>query len=358
MTTIHIPPGAIIDPYLKAHRQDTRFVLGTGIYTSEGGWAFDQEFDHVVLGPGCELRGAGSLETFLHFVQPSRLPAGARQIECLTIGERSTARPMRWPSTVSGVTIRLPRVEAPVGLVGVHAWSDSVEISDVVVEGVTGNRAAGNEGFGILINGAGRPRAGGGSIVRNCRVIASGGYVCGLYVGYDSPTRPSFVQQCTVENLWTDAAHAAFGSNGRVFWAQCENIGAWDRAVFCDTGGGSGILFNQCHLRAERVLVEFRGGNGITWRDITVTGCLLETTPCHSRTYAGALVLARDGQSPGATADNVRIVASTLRSSGGVHYIGSNDLQRSSGVGIQHCVCTGGKWDTPVVGEGSQFDVA
>ena len=63
MTTITIPPGSNLDPYLMANRINTRFILGPGSYRLGTGWAFDKDHDHCCLGFDCELVGAGRRET-------------------------------------------------------------------------------------------------------------------------------------------------------------------------------------------------------------------------------------------------------------------------------------------------------
>lgn len=354
MTTIHIPAGSNLDPYLKSNRVRTRFVLEPGSYTCGTGWAFAAEFDHVCLAAGCELIGAGANETHIMLNPPAYLTKGARQIEGFTVGERTGKSGA--PCTVRGVTLDHSNTDPALGLIGLHAWCYRVTLDDIRVLGVRGDRAAGNEGFGILVNGIGLDREGGGSRISNCRVYTDGGYVCGIYVGYKSPALPSYVENCTVgfvndlqgrDVAHRPVGHAAFGTNGGVFWSRCANQGRWERAVFCDTSGGSGTLFNQCHLRAERVLVEFRGTNGMRWQDIIVQACLLEITPAGDRKYAAALVLAKDGPDPGPTFDGVRIVASTLRASEGLHYLGSADCQNTLGSGVHLCNLVG-TWEPAV----------
>lgn len=362
MTTIKIPAGSNLDPYLKANRIRTRFELEPGTYTCGTGWEFDREFDHVCLAAGCELIGAGANETNIRCNPPEILPQGARQIEGFTVGERHGTTGA--PCLVRGVTLDITSSDPSLGLIGLHSWCYRVTLDDIRILGVRGDRASGNEGFGILVNGCGPDRQGGANRITNCRVLTDGGYVCGIYVGIETPHTPSYVENCTVGHVnrmqradvpLRPIGHAAFGTNGGVFWDRCSNQGRWERAIFCDTAGGSGTLFSGCHLRAERVLVEFRGDNGMVWRDIIVQASLLEITPAgEDRKYAAALVLANDGPKPGPAFNGVRIVASTIRADEGIHYLGSSDSQKTIGSGVQFCNLVG-LWASPIQGEGCYF---
>lgn len=355
MTTIKIPAGSNLDQYLKPNRVRTRFELEPGTYTCGTGWEFDREFDHVCLAAGCELIGAGANETTIMLNPPADLPKGARQIEGFTVGERRGTTGA--PCVVRGVTFDITSSDPSLGLIGLHSWCYRVTFDDIRIIGVKGSRKDGNEGFGILVNGIGPNGQGGANRITNCRVLAFGGYVCGIYVGVNTPHTPSYVENCTVGHVnrmqradvsLNPIGHAAFGTNGGVFWSRCSNQGRWERAIFCDTDGGSGTMFAQCHLRAERVLVEFRGDNGMVWRDIVVQSSLLEITPASEvRKYAAALVLANDGPKPGPTFDGVRIVYSTIRADDGTHYLGSTDCQNTLGSGVQFCNLVG-SWEPAV----------
>lgn len=361
MTIVKLPAGTFLDPHLKAHRGGTRFELEDGTYYCGTGWAFDKDFDHVCLGPECELIGNGANRTIIELhAQPGNIPKGARQVEGFTCGVRSFRPAEGTSNTIRGVTFLLAESMASdyedLGLIGLHAWSYRVTLDDVRVIGVQGNRKTGNEGFGILVNGVGEngKRTGGGSRITNCRVYARKGYVCGVYVGYDVPVLPSSVSDVIVgftPMASEEVAHAAFGTNGGVFWSELRNIGRWERAVFCDTGGGQGTLISNSRLQAERVLVEFRGCSGMAWRDIVIQDSILETTPLAGRKYAAGLVLACDGPAPGATFENVLIRGCTMRSSGGLHYVGSVDVPGASACGI-HAGNLIGTWEPPVISGG------
>ncbi len=362
-TTIQIPPGSCVDPYLRAFRSGTRFVLEDGNYYTGSGWAFDKDFDHVCLGADCDLIGAGSGRTLLEII-PATVPENALQIEGFTCGSRSGLRPLAsfelsfgkcW-NEIRGVTIwfsnSVKAKNPSLGLIGLHAWSSRVIIDDVTVCGVTGIRPN-REGFGILVNGAlmasgpGPRRRGGGSRIANCSVESSGGYVCGVYVGYEEVEGgPTTVDSVRVKGAGTN--HAAFGTNGGVIWRAISNEGRWDRAVFCDTAGGERVVVADSILQAERVLVEFRGREGMTWRDIVVQGSILTTTPCpNPRQYAAGLVLASDGGKP--FFSGVQIRDCILRASGGDHYLGSIDSPHES-CGVIGCTTLGdGDWKPMVV---------
>ena len=366
MTTIQIPPGTNIDPYLKAHRNDTRFVLAPGYYTIGTGWAFDRDHDHCSLGPGCELVGAGSRETTLSPSFATEPPDGAKQIEFFTAGSRSGQCDY---VAIRGLTINAGGMSDDLGIVGLHVWSDRVDIDDVAVWGIEGHRPD-REGFGVLVNQSGAGTSDvwasmpGGSRIENVEVVCEQradmgeNYVCGVYVGYRTPFDATVARNIRVHSGGDGIAHAAFGTNGGVLWSNISNTGRWSRAVFCDTGGGEGTIISASHLRAERVLVEFRGSTGVRWKDILVTDSILEATeapPDARRDYAAGLVLARDGDLPGAAFDNVSITHCTLRGCGtGDHYAGSIDSTGRDN-GIFHSRLVGCAWKPAVVAGSGGF---
>lgn len=354
MTTIAIPPNSYLDPYFKAHREDTRFVLGPGLYNVQSGWHYDKDHDHCCMGPGCELIGAGSRETRINVdVEDAGVPDGAKQIESLTAGSRSG---YCQSVTLRGFSLETPYDDkwADLGHIGIHTWSCQTVIEDVILYGIRGTRPD-REGFGVLVNESGgwagvSKTPAGGSRIENVDVTASG-YVCGVYIGYPNPMETSIARNIRVGTCGYDVAHAAFGTNGGVLWSGLSNTGRWQRAIFCDTAGGEGTVISGSHLRAENVLVEFRGGTGIKWKDIVVTDSLLEVTPAKDRTYAAALVLARDGEKPGPEFDGVAIQNCTIRGGTGDHYVGSIDSAGKNN-GVFYCRLTGSAWKSPVLAGG------
>ena len=354
MSTILIPSGSHIDPYLKAHRENTTFVLSAGTYVTAGNWGF-QDHDHTMLGRNCHLIGAGMESTKL-LCDDTAAPSNAAQHEALTAGSRSEQCDF---VSIRGIGIVCPASDS-VGSVGLHVWSDRCCVEDVEVRGVAGFRsgpdAASREGFGILINQAGKSVDASGSIIRDVVVRASNTtrddqYVCGLYVGIVKPAGVSFVQNARVVNYFRKPAHAAFGTNGGVLWTSCANEGRWNRAIFCDTAGGSGTIFSGCRLQAERVAVEFRGPDGIEWTDIAVTGSVINVTHRDGIPYCAGLVLARDGKN-GPTFKNVTLNACQLIRNDDASrdaYVGSIDGDNAYGCGTRGCHAAGG-WKPAVIG--------
>lgn len=359
-TTIHIHPGSDLDRHLKANRANTRFILEPGHYHTGTGWAFDEEFDHCVLGTDCELIGAGSDKTWIHAsISSIPVPPNAKQVEVFTAGSRSA---VCLTTRIEGVGIACGGIgdvtSLELGTVGLHTWSDQAFIKDVAIYGVTGFRPD-KEGFGVLVN---RPGVSldenlvGGSIIQDVTVSSSGGYVCGVYIGYTDP-RVSSVARNIIVNSWSKPSHAAFGTNGGVLWSNVQNTGRWNRAVFCDTDGGEGTIFSASRLQAEDVIVEFRGATGTVWKDILVTDSILQTTASldrSDRTYAAALVLARDGARPGPSFSNVGIQNCVIRATAPCnHFSGSIDSPGSDN-GIFHSRLIG-PWKPPVVVDGAVF---
>lgn len=368
MKTIRIEPNGEHDidltPWLREYRTDTRFELGEGTYEIPGNWGF-ADLDHVALGPHCELVGAGSERTTLTFPQGGYAhPPDAKQVECLTAGSRSGVCGF---VRVEGVSIEAT-TGPEVASVGLHVWSDACIIRDVAVIDVAGSRSVA-EGFGVLVNRGGvRGGKAGGGFVEDVTVFlgespegTEENYVCGCYIGIEDPAQPTVVRDIRVINPVEDvAAHAAFGTNGGVLWSAVRNVGRWRRAVFCDMTGGSGTLISASQLQAENVLVEFRGGGNMKWRDIVVSGSMLELVQSPDpREYAAALVLATDG-APGNGSpafEGVRLHGCTIRADGPApkphgFVFGSCDSPRSVACGVIQCHAVG-NWKAPIQTNGS-----
>lgn len=353
MTTIKIPAGSSIDPYLKSNRNNTEFRLESGTYVTGGNWAFDG-LDHTMLGPGCRLIGAGSGSTRI-WCDPVLVNPKAAQHEAITAGSRTYECGF---VEVSGVSIQCPR-SPKIGNIGLHVWSDRCIVRDVEVCGLSGYRSMAGEpsreSFGILINRSGKPQDVGGSIVENVTIRTAGtmeteNYCCGLYVGIVEPEHKSFVRNAVVTNYHNAPAHAAFGTNGGVIWTACSNDGCWNRAIFCDTAGGNGTIFSACHLVAGSVAVEFRGPDGIEWRNIMVSGCVIEAMPYVDSPYRAGLVLARDGK-VGPKFKNVTLQSCQLVPSAigrAELYVGSIDNDNVEACGTRDCTAIG--WRPTVIG--------
>ena len=370
MNTLNIPPNTNIDEFLRANRKPTRFVLGPGTYLSYGSPAF-ADLDYCMLAPGCELIGAGPRLTDLMMI-PAPTPAptaavgspmtaqpiAAAQVECLTAGSRSFGCEY---VAIRGLTVRpVYPAELKIGVVGIHVWSDASEIRDVAVTGITGVRTpsgpggyVSREGFGVLVNAAGTPgNANGAHCASNVTVTLSNlatpeHYVCGFYIGVKNPTRSASAVDIAVVNPSPSPAHAAFGTNGRVFGSRWSSAGRWNRAIFCDVDGGSGASIEQSRFSVERVGVEFRGA-GVRWEDITVRDSLFVFEQAADVNYSAGLVLAQDGA--GTTFDNVRLEHCTLRarpSSRKIpYYLGSADSDVSD-CGLRSCSGLGAVWEAP-----------
>lgn len=356
MKTLLLEPGPI-DPALRSHRADTRFMLTRGRYTTESSLAF-ADLDYSMLGPGCELIGAGTGETIIDVVPPGPLAARAWQIECLTAGSRS-GRAER--VALRGFTLNCPDVTSPAlnlpGVVGVHVWADEAEVAGLSINGITGTRPTANgqpsrEGFGLLVNQAGQPVNPGRSVVehvwvRLAELFTPGKaehYTCAVYLGIASPCYASFMDNVGCSNPSAIPGHAAFGVNGGVIARTLSNTGRWNRAIFCDTAGGSGTCIDQSNLRAERVAMEFRGAR-VTWRDIILRDSFVTLLP-DPDAYAAALVIVDDSNASDPTPsvfDTVQIRGCVIRCSPAAgkpgqkpaqFYPGSLDARNASNVGL------------------------
>lgn len=292
-TEVRIPPGSVIDNYCRAHRQPTRFLLGSGVYYTEGGWAFDKTHDHCVLAPGCELIGVGPAETIINFTG-SATPANAAQNEVLTAGSRSGES---YETRLSGFTLNVSWSSRPT--VAIHVWGYGVRINDVVVDGVMGFRSKG-EGFGILVNQPKRVVEGyapGADIsdvrVNTAPIPTEENYVCGLYVGYASPLgrHPSSVRRARLTAV--SATHAAFAANREVCFSECSTAGRWNHGFFCDTGGGSRVLLTGCDIQADYALLVIRARE--EWDQIVMTDSFLTLRGSSGADHVAGLVIEDTG---------------------------------------------------------------
>jgi len=275
MTTIEIPPGECIDPYLREFREPgTTFVLGVGEYTTRGCFDFP-DHDLCMLAPGTKLIGAGINSTILNGTEPTMLHGGkpTGYAEILTGGARTSGES-------NSIVVRDLSIIAPSDItsVGVHLWTTQAIVEDVVAYNIFGDRGATGpvkEGFGILVNNsAGLAGVDGGHRVSRCRAALAAtdieNYTTAIFVGCVSrgPMLRSRIENCVV--LAKDA-HAGYAFNDRTTIANCEVVGC-RRAIFVDTGP-----VRDSHIRgldASRVAwaLDLRGTGerrGITLRDST-----------------------------------------------------------------------------------------
>jgi len=253
MKTIHIPPGCI-DHHLRTYREpETTFILQPGAYSTQGCFGFP-EHDLCMLAPQCSIIGAGSAVTML-LVKDPVIEHGGRATgyyEALTGGARSRGGSLR--TQVQGLSILMDKTCPGVG---VHLWSSSVTITDVVVSRVWGARTwAGSvkEGFGLLVNNAAQATTDGNHRISGCVVYAEGSkgagetYVTGIYVGAvsraSSVMLPSEVSDCSVICLDGGRAHAALAANAHTRFRRCY-VNGFRRAMFCDTGPVVGITVSE-----------------------------------------------------------------------------------------------------------------
>lgn len=327
--TINIPPG-IIDPFLRSNRVPTIFRLGPGRYYTEGGWAFDKNFDHCVLAPGCELIGSGRGETSLTYTTTAS-PPNAVQNEVLTAGSRSSYSDS---IRIEDLTIDVSWSKLPT--VAVHVWSYDVTVRNVDIVGVLGIRGVG-EGFGLLVNQPKTldpgylPGANVSNVAISTGKPAGENYVCGLYVGYASGEHLSLVSGCRVTAPST--AHAALAANRCVMFHGCHVAGQWNHAWFCDTGGGSRVRLTACDLSAQYAALVIRAAED--WDRILISDSFVTLVPGGSADHVAGLVIEdRNPDRMTARFEDVRMQGCVLTNrSGKPAYLGSLNATRVSRCG-------------------------
>lgn len=304
-TTIYVnDAGRHLDDLFKAHRLDTVFILGPGTFYVQGGWGFDKDFDHTVLGACCELIGSGMDQTRIEVLPGLGVPENATQIECLTAGSRRGESEM---TVIRDLTISCPtkpsHVKKPVGIIGIHVWSNSCVIKNVRVENVTGAPEVppvSREGFGVLINksGSGQILPIGRAIVENVEVFVvpnsenSLTFLTGFYCGYLGATEYSVCNNIRVHNGFATPASVAFGVNDKVLGSQWQSYGAWTRGIYCDVHGGQDVLITNSAFEVTSTFVEFQTHGAETWRNIVVSNSVATFKPRGIKgDYCAGLVL-------------------------------------------------------------------
>jgi len=241
-TTIEIPEGVFLDPYLKANRDSgTIFRLQAGNYYTRGCFDFP-EHDLCMLAPGCSIVGETGESIIMlddAVLEHDGKPTGYTEV--LTAGARTKGSSVS--VVVSGVVIKCSHYPT-VPTVGLHVWSSQAMVSNVMVVDLFGDRDATTpvrEGFGILVNpGAYSLGPDGGNFVKGCRVdllkTAKENYCTAIFIGGSKregvPLLRSHIRVC--QTIASDG-HAAFAMNDRTSISDCEAVG-FRRAVFVDTG--------------------------------------------------------------------------------------------------------------------------
>lgn len=237
-TTIQIPAGVSVDPYLKANRDPgTVFRLEAGRYTTQGCFAFP-EFDLCMLAPDCSI--VADVGAVLAIEDPAleynMVPTGYTEV--LTAGARTTG----YSSAIAITDLMIDcHLEPRIPVVGVHAWTSDATLK-VTVTNVFGDRDAKTsvrEGFGVLVNSSAQSKVFDGGHSVQCFVhladTAKENYSTAVFVGCWKAGVP--LLRSTIRNSVVIAAdgHAAYAMNDRVDLINCEATG-FRRAVFVDTG--------------------------------------------------------------------------------------------------------------------------
>lgn len=256
---IHIPPGVVIDPILRANRANgTTFHLATGDYFTHGHAAF-ADLDFCMLAPGCSIIGAGQYKTHLRLMN-----SNDGYSEILTGGSRTGKEsPTISPAQMVVADLTVDASGKKEATIGVHLWTEFSLVERVGVRGIGGDRTLSvpNEGFGILLNnGHHRPwNSDGGHCVRDC-VITASSYATACYVGCvsrpDVPMSHSLVER--VQCLGRHNAHAAFAANQWTTFRYC-NAEGFTRGLFMDTDSVGNVVVSRGAFRNIAIGLEIRG---------------------------------------------------------------------------------------------------
>lgn len=247
---IHLPPGNLDQALRNNRNPDTTFVLEEGIYTTQGGFAFES-CDMCMLAPGCGIIGRGKDRTYIkvHNVDTKVGNVDAKYSELLTGGARTQGSSDSL--TLEGFTLDASAVKVPT--VGIHLYTSRARVRDVAIVSVWGSRdwpGQVKEGFGLLINNAAEARVDGGHSVHGVEVATRGllgeNYVTAVYVGCD--------QRINIPLLFSEVrhtravamgeAHAGYGIGNNLIMVGCEAHG-FTRAIFCDTTSSQDVLISE-----------------------------------------------------------------------------------------------------------------
>ena len=299
------------DAIFKFHRGPTTFILGPGIYDTQGCWSYSG-YDWAMVGPNSSIIGtAGSVDTVIRLAADYTNDVNgvpAQYIETIIGGGglSSGSEQMRF----SGFKVDCYNARLPV--IGLHAFSSGCIVNDVVVNDINGVWGA-MEGFGILVNDGLNSKGGGSSII-NCKVTILPGaksYCTGIYMGSLAQLRaPNAIRDCISGAIVTTGvtrAHAAFAANENTTISNCVGNG-FERFLFGDTGNIGDIDVINCRGEFGSVAIDLPApnGNGIEYRRrIRIANSSFgNTTP--SANYA-ALIAIQDGPAPGVTHNTVDI---------------------------------------------------
>lgn len=378
MNTLHITDaagGMDLTPLFKAHRTDTRFVLGPGMFHFDNAWAFEAEFDHTVLGSGCELIGAGSTKTFLLAERGANIiPEKALQVEGLTAGSRSNYCPHVKIEGLSVAAVDAYQVHPDAGTIALHVWSDNAIIRDVKVSHSVGSppvpkTQASREGFGILLNEAGRPSNGchcGRFIVEDVIVEvfdkpnSSPNFITAFYCGLLRPDVMAVCDNIMVINNGDVPAAVAFGVNSKVLGTRWQSIGKWVRGIYCDVKGGSDVLIANSMLEVTSTALELQTGQGEVWDNIALTNSCVHFRPAASTGYCAALVLTDNayktknpGKFNGVQLRDCRLLGHSYGSI--PFYAGGVNTPAATDCGLVRCKRSGVRWPGANLVPGATF---
>lgn len=374
MNTIHIQASdsmTDLTAAFKAHRVNTRFILDAGVYYVDNANAFDDE-DYGVVGIDCEIIGAGSAKTTIHVLDLS-IPADAQQVEGLTVGSRSRGCSS---ARLEGFTVSMPvedilKKRPSIGTVGLHIWSNSSLIRDIVVVGVVGSppaaSGASREGFGVLVNQSGKPCLSPGphhrisdvQVLVFDRPDGRDNYINGFYCGLTDPNVYAVCDNIVVVSTGKAPSAVAFGVNSRVIGTRWRSVGPWVRGVYCDVKGGSDVLITDSMLEVTSTALELQTGQGEVWDNIALTNSCVRFRPEANTGYCAALVLTDNayktnpGKFTGVQLRDCRLIGHSYKSI--PFYAGGVNTPAATECGLIRCKRSGVRWPGANLVPGATF---
>ena len=252
---LRIKNAWFFDGILCSSAPGTVIRLLPGTFQTRGCWNYAAN-GYGALAPGCALLGSGQDETRIELSPEDALfESGGVQrndTNVLWIGPYEINTP---DIHIADLTIdgRCQQFPAGKAIGGLRVHGSRARIERVIVTNIRGVRPD-LESFGIAISNPQAPDTGidGDSLIDECAVETSDGYVTAFYPGFvhrGVRIGETLVSNCHAEHAGPEPVHAAFSFNRGVRFTWCKSIG-YANSLYNDTGEVADIHVEHCELHS------------------------------------------------------------------------------------------------------------